>query len=64
MDELLTLLAHGELPAPGVRGVDKGWFHVAPLALPGGELWAGDPEFTWSELRSYDGLRVTLPAGE
>lgn len=64
MDELLKLLQHDELPAPDLPGTHVGWFPITSLALSSGELWAGDPEFSWAELTERVGFRITLPAGE
>jgi hypothetical protein len=64
MNELQALLARDEWPEFGTVGRELGWFPLATLPLPSGELWAGDPDFSWAELRSGDFERVHLPSGD
>jgi hypothetical protein len=63
MHELAKLLTD-EWPGHGVAGRDLGWFPLARLPLPSGRLWVGDPDFSWAELRSDDGFRAQLVAGD
>lgn len=63
MDEIARLLAADEWPARGTPGRDLGWYHVATLPLPSGELGVGDPEFSWAELRGGAGVRAALEPG-
>lgn len=54
MKELAQLLSHDDWPESGTAGRDLGWYDVALLPLPSGELWVGDPGFSWAELISGD----------
>jgi hypothetical protein len=63
MEKLSSLLKNTRLPGPGKAGEAVGWFPMTTLDLSSGKLWAGDPGFSWAELRGGDGFRVSLEPG-
>ena len=64
IEKLANLLRVDEPPDFKAKPVPVDWYPVAQLSLPSGELWVGDPGFSWAELRSDDGCRISLPAGD
>lgn len=64
MNELAQLLSDDEWPRPGTPSRDVGWYEIAPLSLRSGELWVGDPEFSWAELNEGEGITVALEPGD
>lgn len=63
MNQLAELLEHDDWPMPGTASRDVGWFDVTELELPSGQLWVGDPGFSWAELDGGDGNRIALDPG-
>jgi hypothetical protein len=63
VEEVIELLKSKRYPGNGVSGTEVGWHPVNTLNLSSGELWAGDPQFSWAELRSKRGFRIALDPG-
>ncbi len=56
-------LSWGSLPKEGAVGIETDWLHVASFRVVSGNVWIGDPQFSWAEANGGDGCVIAVPPG-